>query len=115
MTTHVPSNFATYQTTEGQPVFDTFFALLDDIPVAFTSSDMRDKAMQAAATRGQDGRAVSHKDAFEMLRGGAVAFLYEAGQPWQQMRIADAYRRRLTLVSNPQEFLPELIRFVFKS
>jgi len=83
MSEHIPSNFATYQTNNGAPVFSTFFVLSSvcgDLHLfAFESEEQRRAAVACQLERGKDAEAVSHHRAFDLIRNGMSAWLFEGG------------------------------------
>ena len=97
---HVPSNFATYCTQDGQPVFETHFVSMDIGAglqlFAFQSADAQQAAIAAAHKRGQVANALKHCDAFYRMRYGRQAWLYEGapgGMPtWSPLIIAGRYK-----------------------
>jgi hypothetical protein len=78
---HVPSNIATYRDDDGQPVFNTWFAVAEwggsPALYAYASWDDRENAIDVAELAGVAIEAIGHRDAFLRIRGGARAWLHE--------------------------------------
>lgn len=83
MSEHVASNFATYQTNNGAPVFDTFFILSSVAGqlhlFAFESEAQRAAALEHQLSVGKESESVPHHRAYDLIRNGMPAWLFEGG------------------------------------
>jgi hypothetical protein len=78
---HQPSNFATYRDDSGSPVFETYFVRAKwgkgFALYAYESWHAREDALEIAAISGVECEALSHRDAFLMIRAGETAWIHE--------------------------------------
>lgn len=78
---HQPSNFATYRDADGSPIFETYFTQANwgngRALYAYDDWQTREDALDIAARSGVDCVAISHREAFLLIRDGAPAWLHE--------------------------------------
>ena len=101
MPDHVPSNFATYQKANGEPVFDTHFLMMEISGsfqlFAFATEEERKAALAVQLERRKNCVTISHKEAFDNVRSGMDAWLYEGGNDdvmtYTQLTLAPGFKR----------------------